>query len=492
MLYVFEMANNHQGSVDHAKKIVDKFGNLSKKYKLNAAIKLQFRQLGTFIHKDYHKSDLKYVKRFNETKLSKSQFKEIVEYIKDGGMKCMATPFDNESLSWFNDLDIDIVKIASCSIDDWPLLEEVSQINKKIIISTAGAHFDTLKKVYRLFKTRKRDFAFMHCVGEYPTLVENSNLNRIQMLQDMFQDIEIGFSTHESPESESVTPYAVSMGCTIIEKHVGVPTDTIKLNAYSCTADQIEGLIKKINVLNSATNPSLPYHKRTFELESLKNLKRGVYVNKNLKMGSVLSRDDLYFAMPVQKGQLDASDVYDIIGCVVQKDLKMDEALYNNQITSIERDVIISDIKEDVFKLLENANVSISKKDKMQLSAHYGLGNFRKTGCTIVDKVNREYCKKILVLLPNQSHPIHHHIKKEETFELLSGDCTLNLNGRDIGMVKGEPKIIFRGVKHSFKSKNGCVVEEISTTHHLNDSIYTNTDINKLKLSDRKINIKIV
>ena len=146
MLYVFEMANNHQGSVDHAKKIVDKFGNLSKKYKLNAAIKLQFRQLGTFIHKDYHKSDLKYVKRFNETKLSKSQFKEIVEYIKDGGMKCMATPFDNESLSWFNDLDIDIVKIASCSIDDWPLLEEVSQINKKIIISTAGAHFDTLKE----------------------------------------------------------------------------------------------------------------------------------------------------------------------------------------------------------------------------------------------------------------------------------------------------------------------------------------------------------
>ena len=128
----------------------------------------------------------------------------------------------------------------------------------------------------------------------------------------------------------------------------------------------------------------------------------------------------------------------------------------------------------------------------MQLSAHYGLGNFRKTGCTIVDKVNREYCKKILVLLPNQSHPIHHHIKKEETFELLSGDCTLNLNGRDIGMVKGEPKIIFRGVKHSFKSKNGCVVEEISTTHHLNDSIYINTDINKLKLSDRKINIKIV
>ena len=45
MFYVFEMANNHMGSVSHAKKIVDEFGELSKKYQLSSAIKLQFRQL---------------------------------------------------------------------------------------------------------------------------------------------------------------------------------------------------------------------------------------------------------------------------------------------------------------------------------------------------------------------------------------------------------------------------------------------------------------
>ena len=78
MLYTFEMANNHMGSVSHAKLIIDKFGALVKKYKLNASIKLQFRQLNTFIHKEYQKSDLKYVKRFNETRLSKEQFQEII------------------------------------------------------------------------------------------------------------------------------------------------------------------------------------------------------------------------------------------------------------------------------------------------------------------------------------------------------------------------------------------------------------------------------
>ena len=45
MLYIFEMANNHQGSVEHAKKIIDEFSSLAKRMNINAAVKLQFRQL---------------------------------------------------------------------------------------------------------------------------------------------------------------------------------------------------------------------------------------------------------------------------------------------------------------------------------------------------------------------------------------------------------------------------------------------------------------
>ena len=83
MLYIFEMANNHMGSVDHAKKIIDDFADLAKRKNINAGIKLQFRNLDTFIHPDYQdRNDLKYVKRFNETRLSKEQFGEIINYIK--------------------------------------------------------------------------------------------------------------------------------------------------------------------------------------------------------------------------------------------------------------------------------------------------------------------------------------------------------------------------------------------------------------------------
>ena len=94
-------------------------------------------------------------------------------------------------------------------------------------------------------------------------------------------------------------------------------------------------------------------------------------------------------------------------------------------------------------------------------------------------------------MFPNQSHPIHRHIKKEEAFELLSGDCTLNLNGKDINLQKGKPVLIARGVNHSFNSTNGCVIEEVSTTHVVGDSIYVDPLINSLKTEERKIKISL-
>ena len=122
MFYIFEMANNHQGSVEHAKTIINEFAKVANDTGVNAAIKLQFRQLDTFVHEEFKSSDLKFVKRFNSTRLSKEQFSEIIEHIRASGLAVMATPFDNESLPWLEDLSVSIVKVASCSIDDWPLL----------------------------------------------------------------------------------------------------------------------------------------------------------------------------------------------------------------------------------------------------------------------------------------------------------------------------------------------------------------------------------
>src|SRR4030067_1118179 len=94
-------------------------------------------------------------------------------------------------------------------------------------------------------------------------------------------------------------------------------------------------------------------------------------------------------------------------------------------------------------------------------------------------------------MLPGQKHPTHHHVKKEETFELFAGDCELVLNGATIKMELGRPYVITRMTDHSFSSVEGCLVEEVSTTHFPGDSVYADPEIFKLKLEDRKIYVTI-
>jgi len=484
MFYIFEMANNHQGSVMHAKKIIDEFKKLKDAYHIQAAIKLQFRQLDSFIHPDFIDSDLKLVKRFKSTELNKDDFKEIVDYTHESGFISMSTPFDSESLDWFDDLNISIIKVASCSVDDWPLLRDICNKNKKIIISTAGATMQELKKVYDLFKFNKKDFAFMHCVAEYPTPVENSNLNRITQLKKNFCDVEVGFSTHESPKEESIAPLARALGCTILEKHIGVGD----LNEYSYTSDQMIPVIKSVFRAESAL-----YNKKinSAETSSLKSLKRGVYVNKNLKTGDEIKESDIFYAMPLQAGQLDASQVDNIIGNSITKDLKANSIITKQDLKQKINEELVSSILNEARETLSKANISLKADEDVEISAHYGLENFNKNGVLIINKINREYCKKLLVMSEGQSHPCHHHIKKEEAFELLDGDCSLTLNNKEVQLKKGSPVLINRGVKHSFFSKEGCVIEEVSTTHIEGDSIYEDPNINSYKLSERKIKSRI-
>jgi len=498
MLYILEMANNHQGDLKHAFKIVDEVSKIVKEKKINAAIKVQFRNLDTFIHKSYKDSNLKFVQRFNDTRLSKKDFKRLLQYIKSKNILTCATPFDNESISMINDLDVDLLKIASCSCDDWPLLKEVAKnIERKIIISTAGVEIKHLEKVYSLFTNFRRNISFLHCVGDYPTDNKYANLSRISEIQKKFPSIEVGISTHEKPNEKSIVTYAVALGATIIEKHFGLPTDNIKLNDYSLNSNQYKTVIDDVNYFLKTYNG-----KSTSEKLSLKELKRGVYLKKSKKIGEIINIEDLYYAMPVNKNQFDASMVDDewgwvqrknnVIGKVCIKNIKKDEPLLFNCVESMHNDKIINKIIKQSLSLLKKAKITVHSQDAVEISCHYGLKNFFNNGAIIIDKINREYCKKLLILLPGQYHPVHFHPQKEETFELLHGDCSIKLKDEEIHLEHGLPLLIKKRTPHSFQSKNGAIIEEISTTHIKGDSIYEDPKINKLKLSDRKIKIKLI
>ena len=114
---------------------------------------------------------------------------------------------------------------------------------------------------------------------------------------------------------------------------------------------------------------------------------------------------------------------------------------------------------------------------ELEISHHYGLENFYKFGLIILTVINRDYCKKLLLNLPGQSHPEQYHKLKEETFHVLYGKINIILNDKLRTCVPGDVITILPGVRHSFSSENGAVIEEISTTHFVDDSFYTDLSI---------------
>ena len=104
---------------------------------MRGALKFQFRQLDTFIHPDFQsRSDQKYVKRFNETGSTMDAFADLAQSVRKAGLLTMCTPFDEDSVDIICDMGLDIIKIASCSADDRPLLEKVARVEQ------AGGRFD--------------------------------------------------------------------------------------------------------------------------------------------------------------------------------------------------------------------------------------------------------------------------------------------------------------------------------------------------------------
>lgn len=476
-LFVFEMANNHQGDVSHGKMIIRELEDACKDYTeyFNFAIKLQYRDLDTFIHPDFQgREDIKNVKRFRETRLNESQFKELYDEIRECRFYAICTPFDEPSVDLVVEHGYDVIKIASCSCTDWPLLEKIAKQDKPVIASAAGASLEDIMKVVNFFRNRRIDISLMHCIAEYPAENSDLQMNQIDLYRETFKDIRVGFSTHENPDILEPIKIAVAKGAVIFEKHVGVETDTIKLNAYSATPEQIRRwLASAIDAFKMCGIKERRYEPNQNEKDDLAALQRGVFAKSDIETGKKISMDNVYLAFPCQKGQLLASHLskYNTIN-IKNRVLMPNEAVMLQDVSIIDDTSKIKEIVAQVMDMLKKSNVVIPINSTCEISHHYGINRFYETGVTMINCINREYCKKILVVLPNQSHPGHFHKKKEETFTILYGELELCRDGIIKTFKKGEAVIVERNINHSFKSKGGCVFEEISTTHYGEDSFY--------------------
>ncbi len=331
-LFVLELANNHWGSVARGLNIIQQFSSAVRFSNVRAAIKLQFRDVDAFVHKDFKaRTDIRYVKKTLDTKLSVEEFSVLVKAIKRSGCLPMATPFDELSVELCEKFDFPIIKIASSDINDWPLIERVAHTRRPVIISSGGASDKNLDDVVRFFGNRQIPLAINHCVSLYPSEDHELELNQIDYLRERYPDHVIGFSTHEYHDWSSSMLISYAKGARTWERHIDIDADEISVAPYCSLPHQ-------------ATKWFSAYHKAremcggagsqrrvlpSKEIEYLDNLVRGVYVRRDLPSGYEISHatfnEDFYLAVPLQKGQLSCREILN--GLIVTHAVTTDSAL---------------------------------------------------------------------------------------------------------------------------------------------------------------------
>jgi N-acetylneuraminate synthase len=486
-MFVLDMANNHQGDVEHGLRIVREFAGVAKANNARAAIKFQFRQLDSIVHPNHRQnSDNKHIPRFLSTQLTRREFERLVAEVHAQGLTAVATPFDEESVDLLDEIGIDVAKVASCSANDWPLLEKIAEFNRPVIVSTGGLSLDDIGDIVSFFDHRRVHFALMHCVAIYPTPNENLELNQLEVIKRRYPHVTVGFSTHERPDEMSSVQIAVAKGAKILERHIGITAEGKELNAYSSTPDQINRWMKAAfeakRICGSAERqPTIPE-----ERASLDSLKRGVYARRAIKPGSVIGRDDIYFAMPWVENQLPSGRWED--GIVAKQALLKDGPLLLDAIVvprDANRDTLLQAI-HSIKAMLNESRIALPVDFQLEFSHHHGIESFNSVGATIINCISREYCKKLIIQLPGQYHPNHYHKRKEETFQVLSGQMEANIEGRRTTLYPGDILVVPRGVWHDFWTDTGLVFEEISTTHFDDDSFYEDKRINSMERQRRK------
>ena len=311
-LFVLELASNHWGNLDRGLRIIRECGQVARFNGVRAALKLQFRDVDAFVHKDFRtRDDIRYVKKTLDTQMPWDSYARMVRAVRRMSMITMATPFDEASVAKCVEFGVQIIKIASSDIKDWELIETIARTGKPTIMSTGGSSLKDVDDIVGFFNKRGIPLAINHCVSIYPAEDSELELNQIDFLIDRYPDNVIGYSTHEYHDWHSSVMMAYAKGARTFERHVDIDADGIPVSPYCSRPEQVDTWFKAFKKAQEmcgapGTAKRIPPEK---EVRYLDALVRGVYARRDLKAGEALTTENVYLAIPLQHGQISSREL---------------------------------------------------------------------------------------------------------------------------------------------------------------------------------------
>ena len=326
--FIAEISANHKGSIKHARRLI-KFAKESGA----DAVKLQ----------TYTPSSITLNSKNNYFKINKKKWgedylwglynkamtplawhKNLFDYSKKIGILCFSSPFDEENVNFLEKLNCPLYKISSFENNHFPLLKRIAKTKKPIIMSTGTSTFKQIKKSVNYLKKNKcGKLHLLYCVSNYPTKINEFNLNNINILKKKLK-LTVGFSDHSI--EDFISYFAVKKGAELIEKHITFDENAID-GKFS---KKIEGLktfisnLKKIKYLKDDFKYSLPKNNEGHKY------KRSIFAVKDLFKGDKITPENIRVVRPYLG--IDASEYFLLIGKKIKKKIKKNSPLLKKHI----------------------------------------------------------------------------------------------------------------------------------------------------------------
>jgi sialic acid synthase len=341
MTYIIgEIGQNHNGSVDIAKLIIDASARPVKELDFNLelkpfdAIKLTKRDLNFELSKDQMDSPYSGPNSFGKTyrehreflELSDEEHFEIYKYAKSKGLDFVETLCSPTCLSILNFFTPDRLKVASRDLSNLPLLSSLAETKIPIVLSTGMSDQRDLDIALEIITNYHDNISILHCVSQYPTHPENANLNTIKYLIDRYSKFDIGYSDHTIGISAPVI--AVGMGAKIIEKHITLDRNMKGTDqSGSLGIDGMNRMVRDIRIAEKFLGKEDIFIDKSTESAKVK-LERSIATKINLKKGQIIKESDIFLLSPGDGIKWKDRDL--IIGKKIKQDTGEHQIIYPN------------------------------------------------------------------------------------------------------------------------------------------------------------------
>lgn len=333
-----EIGQNHNGSVDIAKLIIDLISRpieenlFGMDLKGMDSVKLTKRDLKEELSKSAmdkpYDSPHSFGKTYGEHRevleLTDEEHYEVYLHAKSKGLEFVETLCAVGCLSMMRYFSPDKLKVASRDLTNLPLLAAMAETKIPIILSTGMAGKKELDDALDVISRYHNDISILHCVSQYPTHPSNVNLNTIKYLQKNYPDYKIGFSDHTIGISAPVA--AAALGAEIVEKHITLDrrmkgTD----QAGSLGPDGVNRMVRDIRLLDMSMGVEDIFIAEGVESAKVK-LERSIASIKDLPAGHIVTESDIHLLSPGDGFKWIEKDK--LIGKKLNRDISRDEIIY--------------------------------------------------------------------------------------------------------------------------------------------------------------------